>query len=509
MAVFPGLVILLILFIISGQANGKNIKELRIGIGIDPDTLNPLEHTTAVPFNISELIHDTLFRVDAEGKLVPLLAEKYSVSKDGLTWTVNLRKGIQFSDGSPLNAHALKAHFDALLNPKLRVPLRFIWGSLKETNVIDDLSIQLPLKAPFAPFDQTLALVCPQPQKVLEQYDADKMRQSPIGAGPFKIVQWVKGERIVLVPNEKYWGKRPTVDRLVYQIIPDTTTRITMLRAGQIDIAYSPTPADIQSLETDSKIKVDRPLSPRIIFVGMNCQKGYLRDKRVRQAFNYGVDKNAIARKIMFNVVKPLDAPMSPILFGHNPMENRFEYDPAKAKALLKEAGFPKDAAVKMITPTGRYTYDKQVTEAIQAYLMDIGVNLEVRTYDWPTYMAMVTKPHEQSELELFLFGWGPPYLDADFALFMYFSSYVQPPKGLGSCFYTNPEFDKTTAMARQVLDQVKRRTLYKEAATMLWEDAPAIWLYVEPYSIAYRSDIRGLVTLPMERMYPAIATRD
>jgi peptide/nickel transport system substrate-binding protein len=210
----------------------------------------------------------------------------------------------------------------------------------------------------------------------------------------------------------------------------------------------------------------------------------------------------------MFDVAKPLDAPMSPILFGHTPMANQYDYNPDKAKALLKEAGFDFNREVKMITPTGRYTYDKQVAEAVQAYLQDIGVKVQLRTYDWPTYIGMTSKPLDQTELELYLIGWGAPYLDADFALFMYFSSFVQPPRGLGACFYSNPEFDKATGAARQILDKGKRRELYKQAATMLWEDAAAIWLHGEPYSIAYRSDLKGLTVLPLERMYPTYVTR-
>jgi peptide/nickel transport system substrate-binding protein len=284
---------------------------------------------------------------------------------------------------------------------------------------------------------------------------------------------------------------------------------MAMLRAGQLDVAYSPTPADVPALEADPNVKVVRPLSTRVIFVGMNCQKGLTKDKRLRQAFNYAVDKKAIAKKIMFDTVKPLDAPVSPILFGYTPMARQYDYDPEKAKALLKEAGLPKDAVVKMITPVGRYANDKQIAETIQAYLQAIGVQVELRAYDWPTFIAMTTKPLDQTELELYLVGWGPPYLDADFALLMYFSSFVQPPKGMGSTFYTNPEFDKAVGAARQVRDPAKRQALYKQASEMLWDDAAAIWLHTEAYSIAHRADIKGLEVLALENLFPTYATRD
>jgi len=280
-----------------------------------------------------------------------------------------------------------------------------------------------------------------------------------------------------------------------------------MLRAGQLDLAYSPTPADVPSLEADPNITVARPLSTRMMFMGMNTQKGPTQDKLVRQAFNYAVDKEAITDKILFKVAKPLDGPLPPSIFGYTRMEKQYTYDPEKAKALLKQANFPKDTVVKMITPNGRYMYDKQIAEAIQAYLQDIGVKAELRTYDWPTYMGITSKPLDQSEVELFLMGWGFPYYDADPYLLVYFSSFVHPPRGLNTTFYLNPKYDQAVGAARQIMDPAKRQALYKQAGTMLWDDAAAIWLYVEPFAIAYHSKYKNLDIRPNERIYPTYAT--
>lgn len=283
------------------------------------------------------------------------------------------------------------------------------------------------------------------------------MNQHPVGSGPYKLAEWVRGERLVLVRNDGYWGKRPTVDKIVFQIIPETTTRVAMLRAGQLDLAYSPTPADVPSLEADPNLTVTRPLSTRMIFMGMNTQKGPTADKLIRQAFNYAVDKEAITDKILFKVAKPLDGPMPPSIFGYTRMEKQYDYNPDKAKALLKQANFSKDTVVKMITPNGRYMYDKQVAEAVQAYLKDIGVKTELRTYDWPTYSSITSKPLDQTEVEMYLIGWGFPYYDADPYLLMYFSSFVHPPKGLNSTFYLNPKYDQAVGGARQIMDPATR----------------------------------------------------
>jgi peptide/nickel transport system substrate-binding protein len=504
------LLILMLAFVLGSMpanAIAKDIKVLRIGIGIDPDTINPIEITTAIPANITELLYGTLFKTDTNGKLMPNMATEWSVSEDGKTWTIKLRKGIKFIDGASFNAQTLVRQLELVKDPKVRMPFRFLFGPVKSLTVVDDYTVQYNLHAPFAPFADLLSVFAIPSQKAVTPYDSTKLNQHPVGAGPYKLAEWVRGERLVLVRNDGYWGEKPTVGKIVFQIIPETTTRIAMLRAGQLDLAYSPTPADVPSLEADPNITVTRPLSTRMIFMGMNTQKGPTKDKLVRQAFNYAVDKEAITDKILFKIAKPLDGPLPPSIFGYTRMENQYDYNPEKARALLKQANFSKDTVVKMITPNGRYTYDKQVAEAVQAYLQDIGVKTELRTYDWPTYMGITSKPLDQSEVELYLTGWGFPYYDADAYLLMYFSSFVHPPKGLNTSFYSNPKYDQAVGGARQIMDPATRLALYKQAGTMLWEDAAAIWLHVEPFAIAHKSKFKGLDIRPNERIYPTYAT--
>ena len=160
--------------------------------------------------------------------------------------------------------------------------------------------------------------------------------------------------------------------------------------------------------------------------------------------------KKRSSKKILFGTAEPMDGPVSPVLFGYFKMEHQYDYNPEKAKQLLKEANFDFSKTVNMRTPNGRYLFDKQVSEAVQAYLQAIGVKVELRTYDWPTYVAGLLKPIEETELEVFLLGWGPLVLDADMALYGQFTCEVNPPKGLGSAFYCNPEYDKIMKDSRE-----------------------------------------------------------
>jgi peptide/nickel transport system substrate-binding protein len=480
------------------------IKELRIGIGIDADTLNPQEHTTTLPQNISDLIHDTLLYQTPDNKLEPRLATKYEVSKDGLTYTLHLRKGVKFTDGTPFDAKALKLTFDRALDPKMRVPLRFAITHIKEVTIADDYTIRIQLKYPFAAFAAHLSLTLCSPisPAAIEKYGED-VRQNPVGAGPYILKEWVKGDRIVLVRNENYYGKKPTVERLTFKIIPEDATREAMLRSGQIDVCYKPLPSNVASLKADPKITVEMPLDTRTIFMGLNYKKGVTTNKLVRQAFNYAVDKKAIVSKILFDTAIPMEGPVSPILYGFFKMANQYDYNPEKAKELLKKANFDFNQTVNMRTPQGRYLFDKQVSEAVQAYLQAIGVKTELRTYDWPTYVAGLLKPIDQTELEVFLLGWGPIVLDADFGLYGQFHSSVNPPAGLGAAHYSNPEYDKVIQASREEQNAKKRLDLMKKASEMVWDDCPWIWLHVEKFVIAYSSKIKGMVVTGTEKFYP------
>ena len=373
----PMLIVALGLCVTPKNAQAE-VKELIIGIGIDADTLLPYDQTTTLMQNMADLIYDSFLYQDPEGKLHPRLATSYEVSPDGLTYTIHLRKGVKFSDGSDFNADAAKAGWDNVLNPETRVPLRFAVGMVKECVKIDDYTIQLKLKFAFAPLAPTIAmsLISPISPAALKKYGED-IRQHPTGAGPYILDKWVKGDRI-----ENYWGPKPTVAKIIWKIVPEAATREAMLRAGQIHICYKPLPSNVAALKADPNVTVEMPLDTRTIFMGLNYQKGVTTNKKVRQAFNYAVDKKAIVKKILFGTAEPMDGPVSPKVFGYHKMAHQYDYDPEKAKQLLKEANFDFSKTVSMRTPQGRYLFDRQVSEAIQAYLQAIGVKAESFCWD-------------------------------------------------------------------------------------------------------------------------------
>lgn len=480
---------------------------LRIGIGTDADNFNPHEQTTMLVANICDLMYETLFYQNEKGEVVPMLATEKSISKDGLLWTFKLRKGVKFHDGTPFTAEAVKAGLDRALDPKMRVPLRFTIGMIDKVEVVDDYTVKVHLKFPYAPLDRVFSftITAPFSPRAVKEL-GDKLGAQPVGTGPFKLSEWVKGDRIVLVRNDDYYGKKPTLERIIFKVIPEHGTRTAMVRAGDVDMILLPQPPDVAALERDPNLKVIKAQSTRYVYMGINTHKEIFRDKRVRQAFNYAVDKDMIVQKILFGLADVADAPMPATLFGYHRI-GKYEYNPTKAKELLSAAKFPMDTKISMITPTGRYMFDKQVSEAIQAYLGDIGIQAELRTYDWPTFMAMVMKPVEQNEFQLWLGGWAPVFLDADFMLYGMFHSSQWPPKGTAVAFYKNAEVDKLIEEARISQDPKIREDSYQKASALIWDDAPWIFLYQQRFTIVHRKNVKGITVLPMEKFNPVYAT--
>jgi ABC-type transport system substrate-binding protein len=488
---------------------GAQIPEVTIAIGTDTDTFNPQEQTSSLFINLCELIYDSLLFENAEGKLEPRLATKVDVSNDGFVYTLHLRKGVKFSDGTPFDAHAMRLTIDRTLDPKMRVPQRHLINMIKELKVVDDSTLVINLSHPFAPFMRTLStfVLFPMSPAAIEEH-GEEVRQKPVGAGPYVLKEWVKGDRIVLVRNERYYGQKASVEKLTFKIVPESASREAMLKAGEIDICHRPSPANVAALKSDPNITVDMPLDTRTISIGLNCQKGATKNKLVRQAFNYAVDKKAIVSQVLFDTAVPMDGPCSPTLFGYHKMPNQYDYNPEKAKELLKKAGFDFSQTIHLRAPQSHYPFEKQVSEAVQAYLQAIGVEVELKTYEWPAYVAKLLRPLDETKLELFLVGWGPVIKDADAALYGQFHSSMNPPKGLASSFYSVPAFDEAIESARMELNSQNRLVFFKKASEIVWEDCPWIWLYVKSFALAYRSHLKGMVVTGTEKFFPTYVTK-
>ncbi len=480
----------------------------RIAIGVDADSLDPVQGTTTTIDNIIDYMAQTLIGIDETGALVPLLATEWSTSEDGLTMDLTLREGVVFHDGTPLTADVVVWNFERLLDPNVNVPRRGPYAPIESVQGVDDLHVRLHLSQP-APYmagalTQTTAAIVSPASIDLEGNSYENITHL-VGTGPYTFTSRSFGERIVVTRFEDYWGEKPYYDEVVFHIVPEATTRESLLLSGQVDMIILPPASDIPALEANPAVEVVFGPSNRTIFIVINTSKPPLDDARVRQALNYAVDKEAIVQGILFGAADVMDAPMAESLFGYTSI-GAYPYDPERARELLAEAGVePGELTLDFMSPTGRYVQDFPASQAIANYLADVGITANVRTMDWPTYVGTMTQPVDSNETQLHLLGWAPAFMDASQQM-LQFQQSQHPPAGLATSFYTNPEVEDLIARANATVADAERADLYAQAARLIWEDAPWIFLWVQRFPMVHSADVTNISGLPNEKFYAIYA---
>jgi peptide/nickel transport system substrate-binding protein len=472
---------------------------LRVAIGVDPDSMDPVGQTTTTVQNIVDYICEPLVWLGEDGKLQPRLAESWTADPSGKSFTFKLRTGVKFHDGADFNAEAVKLSWDRVLNPEMKMPLRGIMSVVEKVTPVDASTVRFDLKNPFGPFVSAMSqtafnIVSPNVVKDFPKTWKDE----PVGTGPYKYKSRVKGSELVLERNDSYWGKKPAYQTHQYKIVPEAATRESLILANQAEVIILPPPADIPKLQANNQLKVLLAQSNRTIFIGQYTQReGPTKNVKFRQALNYAVDKEGIIKSILFGAAEVMDAPMSSMLFGHSKV-GAYPYDPAKAKALLKESGF-EGAALKFYHSTGRYVQDGQFSQAIANNLRDIGLKVETQTMDWPTYQATVNVAPDKVSGDLFVLGWAPGYLDASQQMEQFRKS-AWPPAGLASAHYTNPTVEDLIAKANAGVDEKVRADQYAQANKIIMEEAPWIFLWVQKFPIVHTVKVKGVGSMANEK---------
>jgi peptide/nickel transport system substrate-binding protein len=497
--------VLCVAMVLMGTASGAST--FRVAVGIDPDTLDPVQMTTTTVANMVDYIVETLVTIDQRGEVRPLLAESWQVSSDGLQYTFRLRTDVAFHDGTPFNAEAVKWNLDRILDTGVRVPVRAPYSAMEKVEVTEPSTVKVTLKHPSAPFLSALswttaAIVSPAAaDKFGNEY---KSYQHPVGTGPYVFKERKKGESIMVTLNNEYWGRRPYYETVLFRIVPEAATRESLLLAGQVDLIILPPVADLPALERNPATKVLMAPSDRTIFIAINTLKPPLNDPRVRQALNYAVDKTAIVKSVLFGAADVMDAPMAPSLFGYCRV-GAYEYNPTKARELLAQAGIPPGAKLQLITPTGRYVQDFQASQAIAGFLREVGLQIDVQTMDWPSFIATINAPADKNTTQLHYLGWAPAFLDASQQMLQFLSSYA-PPNGLATTFYKDPAVDQLIQTAERELNPDGRKDFYCQISQKVWDDAPWIFLWVQRFPIVYSAKVAGVSSLPNEKFYALYA---
>lgn len=475
-------------------------RDVVVAIGSDITTLDPHMTTDTESASIRLHIYEGLVHTGVSGVPQPQLATSWEVSDDGLVYTFELRQGVRFHDGTPFNAEAVKINFDRLTAPDRSTSAQDYMTMLASTEVLGEYRVALHLDQPFGPFLNHLGVHAGNilSPSAIAVAGADDVGDLPIGTGPFKFVSRVRGESIVLERFDDYWGgDRTSIDRLVYRVVPEASSRIAMLEAGEADIILRVTPEERDRLAQDPGISVTTVQTARTMYLALNTRSGPFADVDVRRAANYAVDKQAIIDYILGGGTVVVDNPIAPGIFGYNPGTS-YAYDPDKARELLVQAGQPAPA-VTIWAPAARFPQGVEVVQFVQQQLQEVGFVVDLEVWgDYPAYLD--TFNSQMTDQDAVLMGWAASSLDAEVALRQTFHG-ERAGMFINTGGYANPEVDRLIDEARAESDQQTRLRLYGEASETIMTDAPWLFLYYGTVSYAQRSDVLNVDYRPSEHV--------
>jgi len=477
---------------------------LVVGLVAEPVNLDPPQVTDLNSNRVSRRIAETLVAFAEESTRVePHLAESWTISRDGLTYTFKLRKGIKFHDGTPFDAEAVKFSIERQFNPdhpfnKLgKYPFAgYFFGNVKAVEVVSEDTVQFVLKEPRASF---LSVLAAGPASIVSPTAARKhgadYALNPVGTGPFRYVSWERGQRVVLEKNPSYWKFPVKVDRVIYRPIVEDQARLTELLTGSLDLIVGVPPDFVAQLEGSARIAVLKQVGAHVWYLGINNQKKPLDDKRVRQALNYAVNKEAIVRDVLKGTGAVSAGPVLPNTWGADAALKPYPYDPERAKRLLAEAGYPSGFSTTLWVPESGSGMQSPVamSTVIQSNLKAVGVNVTLQTMEWGAFLAKL----RSKEQDLFALSWMAGAEDPDLVIYPLLHSSQWTPNGPNRALYKNQRLDDLLHQARLVTDQAKRAELYREAQRILVEDPPWIFVDHEIQIAALSRRVQGLKLHP------------
>src|SRR5881396_3619607 len=458
---------------------------LVVGLVAEPVALDPAQVTDLNSNRVGRRVAETLVAF-AEGstQIVPGLAESWTISRDGLQYTFKLRKGVKFHDGTPLDAEAVKFSIERQIVPdhpasKLgKYPFaNYFFGNVKAVEPLDELTVRFILKEPRASFLDIMAaaaasIVSPT---AVRKYGLD-YGSNPVGTGPFRFASWERGQRVVLEKNPSYWKFPVKVDRVIYRPIVEDQARLTELLTGGLDLIVGVPADNVAPLEKNPKLTLLKQVGAHVWYLGMNNQKKPFDDKRVRQALNYAVNKDAIVNDVLNGTGAASKGPVLPGTWGADGALKPYPYDPDRARKLLAEAGYPNGFTTTLWVPESGSGMQSPVAMAtvMQSNLKAVGVTVALATMEWGAYLAKL----RTKEQELFALSWMAGNEDPDMVMYPLLHSSQWTPVGPNRALYKNARFDDLLQQARLTTDQAKRAALYREAQRVLVDDAP--WVFVD-----------------------------
>lgn len=454
----------------------------------DPRSLDPAASTDVPTGRAVAYVFDGLTRFTPEARVEPALAERWDVTPDGARYTFHLRAGVKFTDGTPLTARTVISSWQRALDPKTKgggaqslQPIRGAkdFADGKATTVsgltaVNDSTLVVQLEQPLGIFPKLLAM--PAAAIVPPNLSADK----PVGTGPWRLVEWKHDDYLLFAKNPSYWGGAPKADSLMARIIAEPSTGVAEFESGNVDVLRIPE-GDVSVWAEDESKKDMLQSVPALIlvYIGINTERGPLKDPRVRQAINLAIDRRLILQRLVSGRGRLAAGVIPPTLEGADTTRPPFPFDTARARQLLREAGFPNGIDVDLWV--GSNPVYGRIAETAQAYLKLVGIRATIVQRE----SAAAREAARKGQADMILKDWYADYPDAENFLYPLLHSANKGPGGNVS-FFANPEFDRVVDAARREPDEAKRATLYRQADSIAFVQAPMVflWFYNELYAV-------------------------
>jgi peptide/nickel transport system substrate-binding protein len=472
----------------------------------DASSLIPILASDSSSAEICGLIYNGLVRYDKDLNLEGELAENWEIADGGLSIVFHLRKGVKWHDGAPFTARDVEFTYQKLIDPEVKTPYGGDFERVRSLDVIDDYTLKVTYKEPFSPGLSSWGMGI-MPKHLLENEDLGntKYSRAPVGTGPYRFREWKTGEKIVLESNHDYFEGRPYINRYVYRIIPDQATIFLELQTQGVDeVTLTPLQYSRQTGTPffDRYYRKYRYPSFGYTYMGFNLKEPLFADRRVRQALDYAIDKDEIIKGVLFGLGRVSTGPFPPESWACDKNIQPLPYDPAKAKVLLKEAGWEdhdddgwldKDGRrfkFTIMTNQGNDTR-KTTAEIIQRRLRDIGIDAEVRIIEWATFLSEFI---DKGKFDAVIMGWS---LSRDPDCYDIWHSSKTRSGEFNFVGYANKEVDALLLQGRREFDQEKRREVYNRINRLVFDDHPYVFLYVSDVLPIVHERFKGIIPAP------------
>lgn len=463
-------------------------KTLTIAIESDPTNIDPRFGTDVNSARVYQLVCSGLIQKDPQSNLVPDLAEKWA-TPDDKTYIFYLRKGVKFHDGTEFTAEDVRYTFESTRDPNMKSPKAEAFKKIQSIEILDPYTIKFTLSETFAPFliEMTLPIV---PKKAAEAQPDQKFTDRLIGTGAFEFVEWKHDEQLVLSSNAEYFGGAPKLDGVIFKIIPDDTVRFLELQQGNVDLVQNAIQADMIPVAQQTKgLSVMMKDSVIINYLAFNVKDPILSNVKVRQAIAYAIDRKSMIDNLLKGQASLATGVLSPANWAYEANVKTYNYDIAKAKALLDEAGYPDpdgdgpQPRFKIVYKTSTSPANIRTGEVFQAQLKQVGIEItEIQAFEWAKFYEDI----KTGNFQIHTLRWvGITEPDIFYSLF---HSTMAPPNGRNRGFYSNPEIDKLSEQGRLEINIEKRKAIYSQIQKTLAEDVPYVFLWY-PYNVVIMNE--------------------